>query len=98
VRFLSEDGYTSTPIDDGDQSSGTLNVGIANKYEGPEVVKHGAFYYLFVSATDWCRGPLTGYAVLVGRSPSPTGPFLDRDGIDLNDNEGPADPTPGRHR
>jgi arabinan endo-1,5-alpha-L-arabinosidase len=96
VRLLSEDGYTSTAIEDGDPTSGTLNVGIANKYEGPEVVKFGAFYYLFVSATDCCRGPLTGYAVFVGRSASPTGPFLDRDGVDLNDNEGAADPTDAR--
>ena len=39
------------------------NVAIANKYEGSEVVHRGGFYYLFVSATDCCRGPLTGYAV-----------------------------------
>jgi arabinan endo-1,5-alpha-L-arabinosidase len=91
VRQLAEDGLTSNPAT---QS----NVAIANKYEGPEVVFKNGFYYLFVSATDCCRGPLTGYSVFAGRSASPTGPFLDREGVDLNDNEGDpnADSTDAR--
>jgi arabinan endo-1,5-alpha-L-arabinosidase len=96
VRTLSEDGMTSTPIDDGNPITGTKNVGIANKFEGPEVIHRGGWWYLFVSATDCCRGPLTGYTVMVGRSHSPTGPFLDKHGIDLNDDENPEDPTDGR--
>jgi arabinan endo-1,5-alpha-L-arabinosidase len=96
VRLLSEDGFTSAPIEDGDPTSGTRNVAIANKFEGAEVVERGGFWYLMASATDCCRGPLTGYSVFVGRAASPLGPFIDRDGRDLNDNEGPADPTDGR--
>jgi arabinan endo-1,5-alpha-L-arabinosidase len=71
-------------------------VAVANKYEGAEVAKRGGYYYLFVSATDCCRGPLTGYSVFVGRSTSPTGPFLDRSGADLNDDERMDDPTNAR--
>lgn len=89
VRELSADGLTSDPATQ-------KNVAVANKFEGPEVVRRGGFYYLFASATDCCRGPLTGYSVFVGRSKSPTGPFLDRDGVDLNDDETPADPTDAR--
>jgi arabinan endo-1,5-alpha-L-arabinosidase len=91
VRVVSEDGFTTSPTT---QS----NVAIANKYEGAEVEWHGGYYYLFASATDCCRGPLTGYAVFVGRSPNPRGPFIDRDGISMNDNEGPPaeDKTNGR--
>ena len=96
VRLLSETGLTSTPIEDGDPSSRSKNVAIANKYEGTEVEKRGDWYYIFLSATDCCRGPLAGYAVFVGRSLSPTGPFLDRSGQDLNDNEINEDPTDGR--
>ena len=98
VRTLSEDGLTSTPIEDNNPATGTLNVAVANKFEGAEVIwnEDTGFYYLFASATDCCRGPLTGYSVFVGRSTSPTGPFLDRDGIDLNDNENPDDPTNAR--
>src|SRR3954468_12247291 len=89
VRDLSEDGLHSDP-------STQRNVAIANKYEGPEVVEHDGWYYLWVSATDCCRGPLSGYAVFVGRSRSPVGPFLDRSGVDLNDNEPLEDATDGR--
>ena len=35
------------------------------------------------SATDCCRGPLTGYSVFVGRSLTPTGPFVDQNGVSL---------------
>ena len=88
VRRLSEDGFTSDPASD-------KLVGIDNKYEGPEVIfrEEDGFYYLFMSATDCCRGPLTGYSVYVGRSRSPEGPFLDREGVDLA-RQGPAGGTP----
>jgi arabinan endo-1,5-alpha-L-arabinosidase len=76
VRVLSEDGLASDP------ASQTL-VTIANRYEGPEVVFNNGYYYLFVSATDCCRGPLTGYSVFAGRSSSPVGPFVDREGVSL---------------
>jgi arabinan endo-1,5-alpha-L-arabinosidase len=89
VRDLAEDGLTSNP-------ASQTNVAIANKFEGAEVVDHGGFYYLFASATNCCAGPLTGYSVFVGRSQSPTGPFLDGEGVSLNDNEDIGDPTDGR--
>jgi arabinan endo-1,5-alpha-L-arabinosidase len=73
ARELSEDGLTSLP-------DTSVQVTIGNRYEAPAVVKEGDFYYMFVSATDCCRGPLTGYSVFVGRAPSPTGPFVDREG------------------
>jgi arabinan endo-1,5-alpha-L-arabinosidase len=55
------------------------------RYEGAEVVHHRGWYWLFVSTADCCRGPLTGYAVFAGRSRSPLGPFVDRDGRRLDD-------------
>ena len=50
--------------------------------EGPEVIYNAEFnrYYLFISY-DWLQ---TKYNVRVGRSDSPTGPFTDFDGNDLN--------------
>ena len=91
VRELTGEGLATDP-------ASQANVAIANKYEGAEVEERDGWYYLFASATDCCRGPATGYTVLVGRSESPLGPFVDREGAALNDDEGPneADPTDGR--
>ena len=60
-------------------------VAIDNKYEGANVVYRDGYYYLFVSATNCCNGALTGYSVFVGRSTSPTGPFVDQQGNLLTD-------------
>ncbi|WP_176559483.1 family 43 glycosylhydrolase [Rubellimicrobium roseum] len=60
-------------------------VAIPNRYEGAEVIHHDDAYWLFVSASNCCNGPQTGYSVFVGRATSPTGPFLDRDGASLLD-------------
>ena len=56
---------------------------IPNRYEGTFVVRRGGWYYLMGSATDCCRGPLTGYSVFAGRSRTPEGPFVDRLGVPL---------------
>jgi arabinan endo-1,5-alpha-L-arabinosidase len=58
-------------------------VAIDNRYEGAYVVRHGRWYYLFASEANCCAGPTTGYTVFAGRSASPQGPFVDRDGISL---------------
>ncbi len=76
VRQLSADGLTSNPATQ-------VEVAIANRYEGAHIVVHDGYLYLLASATDCCRGPLTGYSVFAGRSTSPTGPFVDREGNSL---------------
>ena len=76
VRLLNPGDLTSDP-------STETQVAIPNRYEGAEVVPHGGYYYLFGSATNCCNGPLTGYAVFAGRSSSPTGPFMDQNGVSL---------------
>lgn len=76
VRKLSADGLHSDPASE-------VQITIPDRYEAANVIKHGNYFYLFVSASDCCRGPLTGYSVFVGRASTPTGPFLDRDGNSL---------------
>ena len=73
---LNPTGATATTI---------RQVAIDNKYEGANVVYRDGYYYLFVSATNCCNGALTGYSVFVGRSTSPTGPFVDQQGNLLTD-------------
>ncbi len=52
--------------------------------EGPFIFEKGDYYYLFVSYGLCCRGADSTYHVAVGRSESVTGPFLDKDGVDMN--------------
>ncbi|WP_229075083.1 family 43 glycosylhydrolase [Actinoplanes sp. DH11] len=59
-------------------------VAIDNKFEGAYVVRRAGWYYLFASSANCCAGPTTGYSVSAGRSRSPLGPFVDRDGQSLN--------------
>jgi arabinan endo-1,5-alpha-L-arabinosidase len=69
---------------DGMTTAGTpTRVTIGNRYEGTNVVRRKGWYYLFASATNCCNGPLTGYSVFAGRSRSPLGPFVDKEGNSL---------------
>lgn len=51
--------------------------------EGPYLVRHGGYYYLFVSWDACCDGPKSTYNVRVGRSRAITGPYLDRDSVPM---------------
>ena len=77
IRKLSADGLTSDP-------SSEQQLVIDNYYEGANFFKHNGQYYLFVSNSTCCDGPLSGYSVRVGRASSPLGPFLDQNGVSLN--------------
>ena len=51
--------------------------------EAPYVVHHGSWYYLFASFDFCCQGANSTYRVVVGRSDTITGPYLDRTGTAL---------------
>ena len=51
--------------------------------EAPFIVRHGDWYYLFVSYDLCCRGPKSTYKVVVGRSDKVTGPYVDANGTPL---------------
>jgi arabinan endo-1,5-alpha-L-arabinosidase len=53
---------------------------INGSVEAPFIVRHGDYWYLFVSFDRCCRGAESTYNVVVGRSRSVTGPYLDRSG------------------
>jgi arabinan endo-1,5-alpha-L-arabinosidase len=54
-----------------------------NAVEAPYLVAHGGWYYLFVSFDFCCQGANSTYHLVVGRSRSVTGPYLDRSGAAL---------------
>src|SRR4051794_18330362 len=82
-------GITARPLSaDGLHTDATREAQLASadRYEGAFIVRHGGYYYLFVSAGDCCSGgPLTGYGVYVGRAASLLGPYTDREGAALLD-------------
>jgi arabinan endo-1,5-alpha-L-arabinosidase len=61
---------------------------INGSVEAPFIVRHGNYWYLFVSFDRCCRGAQSTYNVVVGRSPSVTGPYVDRSGKPMTDGGG----------
>ena len=45
--------------------------------------KHDGYYYLFVNWGTCCRGVKSTYNIRVGRSRRITGPYVDKDGVDM---------------
>ena len=73
---FTDTGVTAKTTDTTDDT----RITIGNRYEGANVVFKDGYYYLFASAANCCAGALTGYSVFVGRSTSPFGPFVDKEG------------------
>jgi arabinan endo-1,5-alpha-L-arabinosidase len=51
--------------------------------EASYTYRHGDFYYLFVNWGKCCQGTNSTYEIRVGRSKKITGPYVDKDGVDL---------------
>ncbi|KAI3572363.1 glycosyl hydrolase [Fusarium oxysporum f. sp. albedinis] len=67
--------------------SGSNMVSIARRsneaVEAPVIVRHGNYYYLWVSFDRCCQGAASTYRIMVGRSSNITGPYLDKSGKDM---------------
>jgi len=58
------------------------NAGAA-QIEAPFIYRKGSLYYLFVSWDKCCSGVNSTYKIAVGRSRKVTGPYFDRDSLDM---------------
>ncbi|MET8141425.1 arabinan endo-1,5-alpha-L-arabinosidase [Sphaerisporangium sp. NPDC005288] len=56
--------------------------------EAPYIFRRGSYYYLYVSFDLCCRGASSTYRVMVGRSTSVTGPYVDRNGVAMTSGGG----------
>ncbi len=59
-----------------------------NAVEAPFIYKKGNYYYLFASIDYCCRGLKSDYKVIVGRAEKVTGPYIDQDGVRLDNGGG----------
>lgn len=59
------------------------NNGGWHEFEGAQVQYINGYYYMFVNLGDCCAGKDSNYYIVAGRSTSPTGPYVDRNGRDL---------------
>jgi arabinan endo-1,5-alpha-L-arabinosidase len=58
-------------------------VSAPDEIEAPFVFRKGGYYYLFASFGLCCQKSNSTYHVVVGRARSVTGPYLDKDGVDM---------------
>ncbi|RYC68847.1 arabinan endo-1,5-alpha-L-arabinosidase [Spirosoma sordidisoli] len=61
----------------------TVAGGRQSDWEAAALIKEGNFYYLFANNGLCCKGINSTYYLVVGRSSSPLGPFVDQSGRDL---------------
>jgi arabinan endo-1,5-alpha-L-arabinosidase len=54
-----------------------------NPIENAQIFRKGRYWYLLTSWDFCCRGVDSTYKIAAGRATSPTGPYVDRDGVPL---------------
>lgn len=55
----------------------------ATGIENPFIIANGSYYYLFVSKGTCCAGANSTYNIAYGRSTSITGPYVDKNGVNM---------------
>ena len=58
-------------------------VNIAINCEASTMIYHDGYYYVLATHGSCCSGIYSGYHIVVGRSKKPTGPFIDKTGVDM---------------
>jgi len=62
--------------------------GNSASWEAPCLIKEGSYYYMFVNRGSCCNGVNSTYYIVVGRSTSPFGPYVDKNGVNLKNGGG----------
>ncbi|HWX19169.1 MAG TPA: LamG-like jellyroll fold domain-containing protein [Candidatus Binatia bacterium] len=69
-------------------NSTTYQLAYDSSIEASYLWRRGGYYYLFVNWGSCCSGVNSTYNIRVGRSTSVTGPYLDRNGVNMVNNGG----------
>jgi arabinan endo-1,5-alpha-L-arabinosidase len=89
IKMLPLDPETAKPTEDDPTLYALAQRSVnSGSVEAPFIIRKDDFYYLFVSFDFCCRGVDSTYHVMVGRSETITGPYLDRDGVDMAEGGG----------
>src|SRR4030095_2663667 len=56
--------------------------------EAPSIIHRGSFYYLYVSFDRCCAGVNSTYRIMVGCSTSITGPYVDKNCVNMRNGGG----------
>jgi arabinan endo-1,5-alpha-L-arabinosidase len=87
IRLENGTGRRS-PTDTAIRSLATRPSSVSGAIEAPVIYRRGGFYYLFASFDFCCRGAQSTYRIMVGRSASVTGPYVDRAGVAMTSGGG----------
>ena len=63
--------------------SPTYQLAYNSSIEASYIFRHGGYYYLFVNWGSCCSGVNSTYNIRVGRATTVTGPYLDRNGVNM---------------
>lgn len=66
-----------------DDDGQVRSIAYHREIEAPHIYQHDGWFYLFVNWGKCCRGVDSTYNIRIGRSRTITGPYLDKDGVDL---------------
>ncbi|KAK4176033.1 glycosyl hydrolase [Triangularia setosa] len=80
IKIVELDKSTGKPIDNRNLISVASRPDSGGAVEAPCITRHGNHYYLWVSFDRCCNGAASTYRIMVGRSTSVTGPYVDKAG------------------
>lgn len=80
IKLVQLDPKTGKPINKNIISLAKRDSSVGGAIEAPFIVKRGNYYYLWASFDKCCNGAASTYRVMVGRSSSITGPYVDKAG------------------
>ena len=91
IRLIKIDSTTGKQASD-DKTNYKIATRDGHGIEGPSLIEHGGQYFLFTAWDVCCNQGAdiekTTYKTKVGRADKVTGPYKDRDGVDLNEGGG----------
>ncbi|KAK3291963.1 glycosyl hydrolase [Chaetomium fimeti] len=80
IKMVAIDPATGKRADSGVPLAIAARPDAGGAVEAPFITRNGDFYYLWVSFDKCCQGAASTYRIMVGRSASVTGPYVDKEG------------------